>query len=270
MVKTTRLSPGAALAPELQPRLPGLLVMPLRAAEQHVLVVVGEADLATAEQLRGHLSDALAGQPPSLLVDLAGLDFCDLSGLDALHDATRQASAAGVSVTLRGMSPQLEWLHRTFPPRGPSPSVPLHTPVRASAAAADTGVATAPEIARPSHEDALSTPHATDPAPDPGPDRLSSPAYQHVVPVVEGDDQRRPADPANGACGYTAAYSAQRFAAAAEVLHAVLTSGTTRSGVCGTRVRRTSHAQWDIDHPTACPDCAGALGRTAPAGQPPA
>ena len=90
--------------------------MRLRAAEQHVLVVVGQADLATADQLRDDLTDALTGQPLSLMVDLAGLDFCDLSGLDALHDAAQQAHAAGVQLTFRGMSTQLAWLHRTFPP----------------------------------------------------------------------------------------------------------------------------------------------------------
>lgn len=91
--------------------------MRLRTAEQRVLVVLGDADLATADQLRDQLTGALTGQPPSLLVELAGLDFCDLSGLDALHDAARQAHAAGIQLTFRGMSAQLGWLHRTFPPR---------------------------------------------------------------------------------------------------------------------------------------------------------
>ena len=90
--------------------------MRLRTAEQRVLVVLGDADLATADQLRDQLTGALTGQPPSVLVELAGLDFCDLSGLDALHDAARQAHVAGVELTFRGMSAQLGWLHRTFPP----------------------------------------------------------------------------------------------------------------------------------------------------------
>lgn len=111
--------PGSRLRPA-----PGLLVMRLRTAEQRVLVVLGDADLATADQLRDQLTGALTGQHPSVLVELAGLDFCDLSGLDALHDAARQAHAAGVELTFRGMSAQLGWLHRNFPPRDQPPPPP--------------------------------------------------------------------------------------------------------------------------------------------------
>ena len=94
--------------------------------EQQVLLVVGEADARTADQLRGHLLDALAGQPPAVRVELDALDFCDLSGLDALHDVARTAAAAGVPLTFTGMSAQLAWLHRTFPGTGPvSPRSPL-------------------------------------------------------------------------------------------------------------------------------------------------
>ena len=130
--------PAAAEVPGSQRQpVPGLLVMRLRAAEQHVLIVVGQADLATAEQLRDDLTDALTGQPPCLLVDLAGLDFCDLSGLDALHDAARQAHAAGVQLTFRGMSAQLAWLHRTFPPRDLPAAQPRHGRATVSGCATD-------------------------------------------------------------------------------------------------------------------------------------
>ena len=105
-----------------QPVGVGLRVMPLRVAEQHVLIVVGEADLDTADQLRDQLTDALAGRPPALRVELRSLDFCDLSGLDALHDAARTAALAGVYLTFSGVSAQLAWMHRTFPPSdSPSP-----------------------------------------------------------------------------------------------------------------------------------------------------
>ena len=112
-----------------------LLVMPLRAAEQHVLVVVGEADLLTAGELRTQLITMIRSEPPSVLVELGALDFCDLQGLDALHDAARAAHEAGVDLTFRGMSAQLSWLHHTFPPRStvPPPSAPSPCPaLRAS------------------------------------------------------------------------------------------------------------------------------------------
>ena len=137
--------------------------MRLRAAEQHVLIVVGQADIATAEQLRDDLTDALTGRPPSLLVDLAGLDFCDLSGLDALHDAARQAHAAGVQLTFRGMSAQLAWLHRTFPPR--DLSEPASPQALASPPTIEAGgtIGSWPGAAQPRHDRAPVSGRATDP-----------------------------------------------------------------------------------------------------------
>ncbi len=108
-------STSTALAPASVGRPAKLTVMVLRAAEQHVLVVVGEADLHTAGQLRAQLIEMIRAEPPSVLVELGALEFCDLSGLDALHDAARAAHDAGVALTFRGMSPQLSWLHATFP-----------------------------------------------------------------------------------------------------------------------------------------------------------
>ena len=139
--------------------------MRLRAAEQHVLVVVGQADLTTAEQLRDDLTDALTEQPPCLLVDLAGLDFCDLSGLDALHDAARQAHAADVQLTFRGMSAQLAWLHRTFPPHdlpGPA-SLQALTSTASAQAGGTTG--SRPGAARSRNDRAPVSGRATDPPP---------------------------------------------------------------------------------------------------------
>ena len=116
-------SVGAAHArtdlPPVQGSASGLMVMALRAAEQHVLVVVGEADLHTAEHLRSRLIELLPVRPPTVLVELGALSFCDLAGLDALHDAARAAHRLGVSMTFRGMSSHLSWLDRTFPPRRP-------------------------------------------------------------------------------------------------------------------------------------------------------
>lgn len=125
---------AAAGATAYEPGRPSwLMIMPLRAAEQHVLVVVGEADLHTAGQLRSQLIDMLWTGAPSLLVELGALEFCDLSGLDALHDAARAAHDAGVALTFGGMSPQLAWLHATFPHRNPvppaTPGTALRTPV---------------------------------------------------------------------------------------------------------------------------------------------
>lgn len=69
-----RHGPGAGAT--VPPGSARLLVMPLRAAEEHVLVVVGEADISTADHLRDYLIHALAGRPPALRVELGGLEFC--------------------------------------------------------------------------------------------------------------------------------------------------------------------------------------------------
>lgn len=91
-------------------------MLTLRAAEQDVVVVVGEADLATAPLLHDRLVQALAGRRRPVVVELGALTFCDLCGLDALRAAAGTAEAAGTHLTFRGRSAQLRWLQRTFPP----------------------------------------------------------------------------------------------------------------------------------------------------------
>ena len=103
------------------PSTPGLVLVPLRSGASHVLVVIGEADVKTAPQLRATLVSLVAARPSSLVVELAALEFCDLHGVDALRDAERAAAAAGVVLTLRGTSPALTWLLASCPDRcGPS------------------------------------------------------------------------------------------------------------------------------------------------------
>lgn len=93
----------------------GLTVLSLRAAEQDVVVVVGEADLATAGKLRADLLGAVDTARGPVVVELGSLTFCDVRGLRALQEAERAAQAAGVGLTFRGMSRQLSWLYDTFP-----------------------------------------------------------------------------------------------------------------------------------------------------------
>lgn len=125
MTGSTTAPPQRHVAAGTAPRTAArLLVTPLRAGQEHVLIVVGEADISTADRLRDHLIDALAEHPPALRVELGGLEFCDSSGLDALHDAEHAAAAAGVPLTFSAMSAQLGWLHRTFPRTGTTTTEP--------------------------------------------------------------------------------------------------------------------------------------------------
>lgn len=129
---TTRAVPAPRRAPPPPPS--AMVLIPMRSEREHVLVVVGEADMQTAPALRATIIGMLKARPPVLLVELAALDFCDLHGLDALHDATRTAAAIGVSLTLHGMSPQLTWLLAAYPAAGPMespvPTLAVDLPLR--------------------------------------------------------------------------------------------------------------------------------------------
>ena len=91
-----------------------LSVSPCSAGPRLVVVIGGEADWVTADQLREGLTAALAYGPRSMVLDLTDLVFCDVQGLRALMAAVGTAEGVGVEVTLHGMSPQLTLLHGLF------------------------------------------------------------------------------------------------------------------------------------------------------------
>lgn len=93
----------------------GMLVWPVGGRQHLVLRIEGEADLATADQLREQLQHAVAGHPDSITVDLRELSFCDATGLDALYAGLAAARASGVLMMLTGVSPLLRWLMRLLP-----------------------------------------------------------------------------------------------------------------------------------------------------------
>ncbi len=70
-----------------------------------VVVVAGELDLATAGGLRTRLATLAQGDPPARVVlDLAGLDFVDASGISVLLAAQRALSDRGSALVLRSPS----------------------------------------------------------------------------------------------------------------------------------------------------------------------
>ena len=259
---STGTCPSTSTAPTAAGRPSGLMVMALRAAEQHVLVVVGEADLHTAGQLRDHLIDALGAQPPSVRVELAGLEFCDLAGLDALHDAARAAHAAGIALTFRGMSPQLSWLHRTFPPRSPVPpsSTPgLDQPVPGTPAAATRS----PTPRTPGSPPTPGTAESTPPAPAGGTSAVQGPA--HPDDRTGAHPSAGPSLRAEATSEYLMARGGGRRGAPDGLVHAVPTSDTTRSAVCGAQTRPAT-SSWTGAAPSSCPDCAAAVATSAAVG----
>jgi anti-sigma B factor antagonist len=64
-----------------------------------VLAVVGEVDLATAPRLREELMRCLRGG--AVVLDLAGLEFLDSSGVRVLSHALRACDAEGLELRVR-------------------------------------------------------------------------------------------------------------------------------------------------------------------------
>ena len=91
-----------------------------------VISVTGELDIATAEQAYLYISDVIDCWPAPVSVDLAGLTFCDASGLGALARVARHARQAGRQLRLISARPSLvkimriTGLDRTFPELRPS------------------------------------------------------------------------------------------------------------------------------------------------------
>jgi anti-sigma B factor antagonist len=91
-----------------------------------VISVTGELDIATAEQAYTYISEVIDCWPAPVSVDLAGLTFCDASGLGALARIARHARQAGRPLSLISARPSLlkimriTGLDRTFPEPRPS------------------------------------------------------------------------------------------------------------------------------------------------------
>ncbi|MFD3513078.1 STAS domain-containing protein [Streptomyces sp. NPDC058657] len=75
-----------------------------------VITLSGEFDIAAAPAVRARALDLLADGHPDLVADLAGVTFCDSSGLGALIGIWRCAKEAGGSLTLAAIPDRLERL----------------------------------------------------------------------------------------------------------------------------------------------------------------
>ncbi|MEV7617430.1 STAS domain-containing protein [Streptomyces sp. NPDC089799] len=95
-----------------------------------VVALSGELDYDTADPLRAALEGALAGAGPTrLVVDCAGLRFCDSTGLNVLLRARLAARATGGSVELAEVPDQAARLFRVT---GADQVFPVHTDVDAA------------------------------------------------------------------------------------------------------------------------------------------
>ena len=80
---------------------PFLKVAAYSAGERTVVAVTGELDIDTEQALRHALREALAHSVHGLDLDLAGVDFCDCSGLNVLLHIRRLALAAAKTVRIQ-------------------------------------------------------------------------------------------------------------------------------------------------------------------------
>lgn len=91
--------PGG-LVPPGSPDPPDLQVVTQYRPDAIVLAVSGELDVASAPMLRDHVGFALGRRPAHLILDLAGLRFCDAAGLSAFAMARKASTRDGASLAL--------------------------------------------------------------------------------------------------------------------------------------------------------------------------
>ncbi|WP_424535819.1 STAS domain-containing protein [Sphaerisporangium viridialbum] len=76
-----------------------------------VVRLAGDLDLATAGLLAGTLHDLVRSGHATLVVDTSTLDFCDVTGVDALMEGQAAAERAGGRLRLSGVH---GFLHRVL------------------------------------------------------------------------------------------------------------------------------------------------------------
>jgi anti-anti-sigma factor len=74
------------------------------------LVLSGDFDVRSTWEVRRAIYDQLHGHDQDVVVDLSGVDTCDVTALKVLAVATREASRDGRHLTLRGCGPAVRRL----------------------------------------------------------------------------------------------------------------------------------------------------------------
>ncbi|MFH8386687.1 STAS domain-containing protein [Kitasatospora sp. NPDC018058] len=98
-----------ANSPLPEPR-DGLVTRSRPWAEGTLLTLLGELDHDSADDLRSALDDALRPPGTVLVIDCAGLGFCDSTGLDTLLRAQARAAAEGSRIDLARPRPLVRWM----------------------------------------------------------------------------------------------------------------------------------------------------------------
>ena len=83
---------------------PELTVAVERTAAEAVVLLTGEIDLSTAPRLSTVVSELLADPPARVVLDMAGVTFCDSQGLGTLVVLSRKASLAQSCLVLTNVA----------------------------------------------------------------------------------------------------------------------------------------------------------------------
>jgi anti-sigma B factor antagonist len=73
---------------------PDLSISVQRGAAEALVTLAGEIDMSTAGRMSAVVSDLLNPAPPRVVLDLAGVTFCDSQGLGTLVVLSRKAALA--------------------------------------------------------------------------------------------------------------------------------------------------------------------------------
>jgi anti-sigma B factor antagonist len=77
-----------------------LKVEEIRTATDAVLILTGEIDMATAGDLRAATTRTLREPPGRVVLDFAGVTFCDSQGLSTLISINREVTGVGGRLVL--------------------------------------------------------------------------------------------------------------------------------------------------------------------------
>ena len=106
-------------------RLAGMLTLSclISQAGRTTVTFAGELDAASADQACGYVRDVINAHGGQVLLDVAGLSFCDACGLGAFVRMSRHAAQAGSSVRLVAPPPLLRKIIRIT---GLADQLPVH------------------------------------------------------------------------------------------------------------------------------------------------
>lgn len=99
-----------------------------------IVAIEGELDIATADDLREHVQQAMDEHGPWLILDLSALDFMDSSGLNVIISTYRSVRETGGSLSLAALNERVTKVVRLV---GLHRQVPVHQNVTAAVSAMD-------------------------------------------------------------------------------------------------------------------------------------